>query len=336
MKLVQKSAELIIIIFACSLSYKAIAMSPDIEYRNFSNEVNSLLIKGEFDSLDSLADRIRINKTRFKDGRWKLTAFYEGMHPFSKIASKSHWDSHENLIKKWLNKSGNISPTPHVASASFYVAKAWRDRGTGFAKTVTDEGWAGWRKNIKLAKKILNDSASISKQCPHWFNVMQSVALGEGWDENQYEELFRESISKEPTYYFYYFAKANFYQTRWHGSKEKLMKFVDESVASSYDLEGYTLYARIYWSAEREFGGYMFQPGNVDWSKMKAGFEFINKEYPESIWNQNAYAHFACRAGDKETTAKALKRVSNDVNLGAWWSSQEYEYCKNWVLDNNP
>lgn len=330
-----KSIEILTTIVACLLSFQAIAMSPDVEYRSFATEVNSLLIKGEFNSLEILADKIRTDNARFKDGRWKLTAFYEGMHPISNRTPNSKWQSHEALIKKWLNQNSNSSPTPYVALASFYTARAWRDRGEGTASTVTDEGWKGWSKNLTLAKGVLNDSASISKQCPHWFNVMQNVALGEGWDETQYEELFQEAVSKEPAYYFYYFSKANFYQTRWHGSKEKLMEFVNDSVKSTYDVEGYTLYARIYWSAEREFGRLMFQPGNVDWSKMKAGFEFINTKYPESKWNQNAFAHFACRAGDKEATAQALKKVSADINLGAWWSYKEYEYCKDWALGSS-
>lgn len=80
----------------------------------------------------------------------------------------------------------------------------------------------------------------------------------------------------------------------------------------------------------------MFQPGNVEWSKMKAGFEFINDKYPNSAWNQNAYAHFACLARDKKATAEALRKVSDKINLGAWWSKQEFEYCNDWAFDTSP
>lgn len=316
----------------CLLTFQAHGSSPDVEYRAFTKKVNSLLVRGEFETLESLAKTIRSDKTRFKDGRWKLTAFYEGTHPILRNSPNSTWNMHETLIKKWLDENQEISPTPYVALASFYMARAWKQRGTGYANTVSDAGWKAWYQNLNLAESTLNDSAAISKTCPHWYNVMQEIALGEGWNEERYEKLFKEAVSKELTYYFYYFSKANFYQSRWYGDKRKLKKFVDEAVEATYEEEGYTLYARIYWSAAREFGKYMFHPGNVDWSKMKAGFEFINNTYPDSIWNQNAYARFACRAGDKEATAKAMKIISNDVNLGAWGSRKEYEDCKCWAL----
>lgn len=309
----------------------AFASSPDIEYQAFARKANLLLSNADYTALDSLASTIRINKTRFQDGRWKLTAFYEGMHPIPEEAPKAVWDLYEYRIKQWIDQDKNI-PTPYIALASFYIAKAWNSRGMGYANSVTDKGWQGWNKNLSLAQKTLNDSAKISQSCPHWYALMQTIALGQGWDENRYEHLFKEAVAKEPTYYFYYFYKANFYQSRWYGDKNKLKKFVNESVKSTFSKEGYTLYARIYWASEREFGNAMFAPGNVDWSKMKAGFEFINKHYPHSIWNQNAYAHFACRAGDKKTTADALRKIGGEVNLGAWSSDEEYEACKRWTM----
>jgi hypothetical protein len=324
------------IFFICLLWSQAHGASPDIEYRSFTGRVNSMLIDGELESLNSLAEKIRTNKTRFKDGRWKLTAFYEGMHPISSRSPDSVWNVHEAMLKRWCDQRDNISPTPYVALASFYEARAWKHRGAGYSNTVTKAGWKGWYENLSLARKILIESASVGKMCPHWYNVMQKIALGESWNEEKYEKLFKDAISNEPTYYFYYFSKANFYQSRWYGNKEKLMKFVDESVAATYEEEGYTLYARIYWSAEREFGRHMFHPGNVDWSKMKAGFNFINNKYPDSIWNLNAYAHFACRAGDKEATADALEKIAHEVNLGAWASKREYEHCKDWALRERP
>jgi len=307
------------------------ATSPDIEYQAFARKANLLLSNADFRALDSLANSIRKNKTRFQDGRWKLTAFYEGMHPTPGQAPKAVWDLYEHRINQWIGQNKN-APTPYIALASFYIAKAWNARGIDYAYSVSDEGWKGWFQNLSLAEKTLNDNAAIGKSCPHWYALMQTIALGQGWDEDRYEHLFKEAVAKEPTYYFYYFYKANFYQSRWYGDKNKLKKFVDESVKSTFEKEGYTLYARIYWAAEREFGRTMFAPGNVDWSKMKAGFEFINETYPNSIWNQNAFAHFACLAGDKSTTAKTLKKIGRDVNLGAWSSPQEFKACKTWAL----
>ena len=317
----------------CSLLFaqraNARSFDPDIEYATLSQQVGAQILRGEFDALESISEQQRVQKLRFADGRWKLTAFYEGMHPDD--APASTWSLYESQLKRWVQRSGARSPTPHVALASFYVSRAWRERGTGYAREVTPEGQEAFRENLDMAQNELTQSAVVSKRCPHWFNVMQEVALGQGWSTQKYDALFKEAVSREPTYYFYYFSKANFYQSRWYGSRAELQSFVDDSVARTYKSEGFTLYTRIYWSAEREFEGAMFAPGNVDWTKMKAGFEFMNERYPNSNWNMNAFAHFACLARDKTTTSRALKAIGEQIAYGAWKSADEIEHCKRWA-----
>jgi hypothetical protein len=307
----------------------ASSLDPDIEYANLSREVESRLLNGEFAALDSMAEQQRNQKSRFADGRWKLTAFYDGMHP-DDDDKESLWPTYERQLKRWVESAGARSPTPHVALASFYVSRGWHARGTGYAEEVSPEGWQAFRKDLALARSVLTDSAPISKRCPQWFEEMQGVALGQGWTTSDYEALFEEAVSREPTYYFYYFEKASFYQSRWYGNRAMLKAFVDDAVARTYKSEGLTLYARIYWSSEREFGSQMFAPGNVDWTKMKAGFEFMETRYPESNWNRNAFAHFACLARDKTTTKRTLDLIGEHIAYGAWNSSQEVEYCQRW------
>jgi hypothetical protein len=321
-----------VLLILYSFTLSAMELSPDVEYQQFARETNEVFVNGNFKKLEILAAELRSKKTRFLDGRWKLTAFYEAMHPLNENSTNEIWDDYEKKLKKWVSDSGNV-PTPHVALASYYVYRAWMNRGTGYANTVTDSGRKKWQEYLALAKGELNGNTMIGQKCPHWYSIMQDVATGEGWLEDDFEKLYEQAVKKEPTYYSYYFSKANFYQSRWYGSKDKLMKFVGEAVKKTFNKEGNTLYARIYWSAEREFGQEMFLPGNVDWKKMKSGFDYINKHYPKSMWNQNAYAHFACRARDKKSTAEALKKISNNLNLGAWKSEQEFNECQIWALE---
>ena len=219
--------------------------------------------------------------------------------------------------------------------ASFYIARAWHERGHNYAGSVSPQAWQGFRSNLDRAKAELERSAAISKACPHWYDLMQEVALGQGWQESEYEALFEEAVSKEPTYYSYYFAKANFYQPRWYGSHDKLKSFVDAAVARSYETEGYTLYARIYWSVSQYHGNDIFASGLAEWSKMKAGFEFMNRQYPNSNWNMNAYAHFACMAGDEEATGRAQRAIGDAIADGAWSSSEEVERCRKWAAPDS-
>ena len=71
----------------------------------------------------------------------------------------------------------------------------------------------------------------------------------------------------------------------------------------------------------------MFDNGQADWSRMKAGFERMIKDYPDP-WNINNYAKFACLAEDWKTVSFLNKQIEQKPLLDAWSRSQKYyDYC---------
>jgi len=60
---------------------------------------------------------------------------------------------------------------------------------------------------------------------------------------------------------------------------------------------------------------------------MKEGFEQMMKATPDSLWNLNSFAYFACRANDADTYRKLRKEIGGRVYGDAWPSNYTMEIC---------
>lgn len=56
------------------------------------------------------------------------------------------------------------------------------------------------------------------------------------------------------------------------------------------------------------------------------------KRYPNSKWNLNAYAFFACIADDASTYGVLRAQIAQDVIPDAWASNHSIEVCDEHLL----
>ena len=60
---------------------------------------------------------------------------------------------------------------------------------------------------------------------------------------------------------------------------------------------------------------------------MKTGFEQLMKAYPDSHWNLNHFALFACRARDADTYRRLRKQIGDRPYDAAWPDNLSIEVC---------
>ena len=60
---------------------------------------------------------------------------------------------------------------------------------------------------------------------------------------------------------------------------------------------------------------------------MKAGFGQLMKASPDSLWNLNNFASFACRAGDADTYRELRKKIGDRPYDDAWPDNFNIEVC---------
>src|SRR5256885_14723409 len=103
------------------------------------------------------------------------------------------------LIKKkktYSRKLGHSKPrsiTAHVAHADFLTDYAWHARGSGFANTVTKEGWRLFSERLAKAQQLLDESVDFEPKCPMWWLARMTLARGQSWSWDDYERLFQEA-----------------------------------------------------------------------------------------------------------------------------------------------
>jgi Domain of unknown function (DUF4034) len=216
--------------------------SPDIKsVKYFMANIRELFSEERFGALDCIADGARTTKARFASGGWKLNVFYLAIVEPQGHATEEDWAAHLAILDRWVSARPK-SITARVAMADAYSSYAWNARGSGYAGTVTPNGWKLFSERIDRAKEILKEASKLDAKCPHWFEVMQTVALAESWDLTRATQLLNQAIRFEPDYQYFYRNYANYLEPQWNGADGDSEAFVEEAADRVGGEKGDVLY----------------------------------------------------------------------------------------------
>src|SRR6218665_3863598 len=294
-----------VLFFVCfSMSLTSAAFAKNwTEQSDLQREAIELFWPRNFEKLNEKAKEYVDNQSRLASGGWKLEAFYWGIYNTfgSPPASDEVWGRVFNICDEWIKKYPD-APSGYIAKANFLFKLALRERGDGFVGEVSKDQWAAFDLYSKQARDLLQDNKEVASRDPKWYALMVSISRSRG-DRGGVWDTFEESISRYPTYHPIYNAVVLSTLSKWGGGgRAHLESFANEELERTRDKVGFATYTRIYWSASAlEYQGQLFKETDVDWSKMRKGFEDIVKKYPDE-WNINNFAYFACFAKDRETT----------------------------------
>lgn len=106
------------------------------------------------------------------------------------------------------------------------------------------------------------------------------------------------AVGKEPNFYGHYFSMTRYLQPKWHGDFLQIEEFANWAVDATTDIEGESLYARIYWylTQSEAVDVNLFEDSNASWDTMRAGFQDLMERHPRSYWNMNNFAAFSIAA----------------------------------------
>lgn len=307
---------------------------------NIQSEAATAFSSENFEKLESYYSIYRQRTSLTVAGLWKLNFFYKGIFNNDlnspKYQDDKNWMIVESKIKKWMELSPK-SPAPYIVYSNFLIARGWHFRGDGYSSEVTSEGWDLLRKNIKLAREILEKSKDITSVDPQWYTNMAEIAMLQSWSKTEVNKLLHEALSKEAYYHETYYAIFRYLLPKWSGSFTEAQQFASDAARITSKCEGEGMYARIYWRAFNIHGEFTqdkpFASNQVNWKRMSAGFEDIIERYP-SFWNVNNYAKFACFAQDKGKTKELISRINNQPIMEAWGNfGFGFSYCQKWAFE---
>ncbi len=296
-----------------------------------SHQVKELFKAGEYEKLDALAQQLRESKQEYVTGKRKLTAFYAALTDLDDQGPDAMWEFRIKELKHWA-KGAPASPTPRVALADLLTKYAWKARGSGWANTVTEQGWKQFRDRLVESAKVLSEVAKMETKCPVLYSVAARVGLGLGFSTENYEKLFTEATQVDPAWLGPYFSKCYFLLPRWHGKPGDWEWFVLSEAASRKGDAGDIFYARMIWRMDQDGPlENVFKESSVEWPRVKRGFEALRKQHPGSVTVTSAYAKLAILAGDRDTARELMQELAGKADLATWETKAYFEKCQLWA-----
>lgn len=301
---------------------------------SIKNNVVQLFLAEKFEELSKLSEKYLETEERTSSGLWKLTLFNAAIGEITDRNNRDeqYWSDMEGKALRWV-KSQPESPSGYIAHATILMNHAWMYRGGGWAYQVRREDWEPFNAYVNKAKQYLSENKAIASNDPRWYETMLSVAIAEGWSDEDFELFVNEATSRYPFFYQIHFMAIDYLTPKWHGNKEKIEEFARKSVVATAPRDKTGMYARVYWYASQtNYGSKLFTDSAVTWSSMSKSIDDVLAQYPDQ-WNINNFARFACLARDKNKTNEIINLVRPEPIHQVWGDSNFYYQCKEWSSD---
>jgi hypothetical protein len=296
----------------------------------YKKAIQQLLAQEKFTELDCIADAERASKARFAGGRWKLNVFYWSLEQPEGHATEEDWSTHLGILNHWAS-ANPLSITARVALAGAYARYAWDARGSDYADTVTQSGWKLFGQRIDKAKEILEQASTLEAKCPHWYVVMQRVALAEGWDLARATALLDQAVATEPDYYYYYREYVNYLKPQWNGKAGDAERFATRAADRVGGVKGDILYFQLATELICRCGDADLKL--ISWPRIKMGVAELEKRNGRSDTNLNLLAYMAVRERDGVVALNAFSRLGADWDRGVWKTEPYFNSSRNWAKE---
>jgi len=293
----------------------------------FQASVRSAFEEERFDRLEQMAIEINDQQLLTEDGSWKINHFYTGIkNRFGR--SEDQFLTDQQRFENWMEQMP-LSRTAKIAHADFLTDYAWFARGSGYAHTVTKEGWRKFRKRLEEALDSLKSVDNGGRNDPYWGEVALRVALGQGWSVDQYESLLEELKERYPKYWHYDVSRAYSLLPRWHGEPGHWEAYAEASAARGDGL-GNETYARI---AIRMVGFYgnLFRETEANKQRTLEGLRLLRDKYPDSLRLKNQIARMAVVANDRELSEEMFEKIGDSYVETCWINKEQFVHFRTWA-----
>ena len=128
-------------------------------------------------------------------------------------------------------------------------------RGTGYADTVTEEGWKGFKENSTKAAEFFTKAWEIDPKLPYAAAAMIEVAMS-GDDKLSSRDWFDRAVAAQMDYKLAYNHYLWSIRPRWGGSHKKMYQFGLECLATKrFDTAVPEKFIQVCLDIDSELGG---------------------------------------------------------------------------------
>jgi hypothetical protein len=311
----------------------AVAADEDGLRKSLHAQGLKLLLDGDTEGFDRLADAFRSTRERTPAGIWKLALLYNCMKDFEIGPQDPRWPRLEGTASRWMEKRPG-SPAAVIMAAKIHYHHAWAWRGEGYASEVGDDRWAPYHELLEQARSILDEHQDVAMRDPEWDAVRIDIANEQGAKGEEILALAGAALEREPYYYPIHYSASRALLPRWGGSEELVRRYVEMAVDRSRAKEGTQAYARIYFNLARSASDPLdeLNGSGAKWPAMRQSLEEIRRAWPDP-YNLQIERALTCYAGDAEAY-RALGPVTGpQPGSIAWFDTpQRRQGCDDWAF----
>lgn len=303
------------------------------EFDAYQAEVSRRFAQDDFSWIDIEARRLRDKKERLPGGYFKLRALYKALEEPQRRdeASEGEWEDHIDRLGRWV-KLYSRSITARVGLAAAWKNYAWKARGDGYAHTVSVAGSKVFDQRLAIASKVLEEASSLDERCPEWYVVALWVGIGQSWERASFDRMFEAAVELEPTYYYFYQAKATYLLPRWYGEEGESERFAEESALKVGGNQGDIIFFAIYSQLLSLHGITFMSTHGQARPRILDGFRSIDKLYGSTPHRLNEACYFAIGSSDHQMVAELFNRVGDNYDPEVWRSKNNFEMLRQGAL----
>jgi hypothetical protein len=213
-----------------------------------------------------------------------------------------------------LSKNLSGDYLPWYLKGSHEIEMAWAARGSGYADTVTKEGWVQFGKDLAAAREDFERAWKLNPKQAKIATQMLTVVLGQGSDRKEMELWFNRAMELDTNNYRACWSKENYLEARWYGSDEEAVVFGKECVQSSqWGGQIPLILVRAHNVIASQLSGiakrdYWKQP--EVWADIKSAYDRYFELNPEETSTYNDYVFNAYRAEQWEVVNQLIPKLT--------------------------
>jgi len=306
------------------------------QYQVVNKEAGWALAAGQFDQIEEIGARIRRHKCRDWHGTWQLEWLYDGLGDGEADITPDKRDAFKATLDRWQEAYPN-SVMPLIVQAKTHIDYGWDARGSGYANTVTKEGWRVFHREIGIAEDYLLKAEALNGDDPELYAKMITVGMASNNSSREQQAIFEKGIGIELGYYPLYQRMAYSLTPRWGGRPGELERFAEHAVEQTRGQFGTALYAVIAQSILGCVGEENFVDDHFfKWKMLDQGFEELREAYPNSNWRLNQHCLLACIYRDQEKAKVLFEKIRGDVDDSIWHYGAGFHPWKQWAFGLAP
>lgn len=237
------------------------------------------------------------------------------------------WDERMKTLQQWRDEIPSDA-TPLIALARGHVKGAWEARGSGFASTVSQEGWKVFQDRLELAATFAEQARKMEPKDPELYRVLVDIGKGQQANREKIDEWVERGREIDPTYYPLYLATAEYLLPRWHGQAGDVERFAEEIRTAVGGDDGLDAYGRIV-QRMNLYDKQMLYFGGFARDQVADAMKLLLRRYPRSVQFDDIAALVMWKEMDHQG-AQALHTRLKEPNLTHWGTQSRYDQFVRW------